>query len=233
MGEEENRNLGGCYIIVAFMSLAVVVTVKLMWPSLIPFDLFQFWTFKGGFNEFFWTSFPLLAWGAVINIIYAYGDEKDEDICNDAEEFLLFGFGISVFAGVVEEICFRWIIFYGQILAFKISNIVLFGITFLMYTYIAGPIANLLTLGYLEPFLFNDSEWAVGAAILGSNRQFRNGHAYQGLFGFVNSWFVGMYLFYIMFNHGLFAAIIAHFLYDMIIFGIHYVDASIERYRFS
>lgn len=231
--ERKEEKKSGCYIVSAALTLVVVVAVKLIWPSVIPFDLFEFWTFKGGFMEVLWVSLPLLVWGAVISIIHAYRDEKNEDIRDNAEEFLLFGFGISVFAGVVEEICFRWIIFYGEILAFKFSNIIFCGIVSWFYMYLVGPIANVLTLGYLKPFLFNGFGWAIGAAIVGSNGKFRDGHAYQGTFGWINSWFGGMYFFYIMFNYGLCAAMLAHFSYDMIVFGIHYIDAAIERHRAS
>lgn len=48
----------------------------------------------------------------------------------------------------------------------------------------------------------------------------RNGHAYQGWFGTINSWFLGLYFFYIMLTHGLLAAIVVHFTYDFIIFTI-------------
>ena len=34
------------------------------------------------------------------------------------------------------------------------------------------------------------------------------GHKYQGLFGLINSWFIGMYFFYLMFTFGLVAAIV-------------------------
>jgi hypothetical protein len=45
----------------------------------------------------------------------------------------------------------------------------------------------------------------------------------------VNSWFLGMVLFYIMFHYGLLSAIIVHFIYDFIIFTIRAIDCLCER----
>jgi hypothetical protein len=57
-----------------------------------------------------------------------------------------------------------------------------------------------------------------GAALLSSNGRFRDGHLYQGTIGWIDAWFCGMILFYIMFKWGLFAAIIVHFFYDFFLF---------------
>lgn len=46
---------------------------------------------------------------------------------------------------------------------------------------------------------------------------FRDQHEYLGWFGWINSWFMGMVFFWLLFNYGLFTAIAAHALYDMII----------------
>lgn len=79
---------------------------------------------------------------------------------------------------------------------------------------IAGPTANFITLGYLKPWLL-DRGWLFSLCILGSTAFFREEHKYQGVLGFANSWFLGMFFFYMMLTHGLFAAICAHFFYNM------------------
>ena len=94
-----------------------------------------------------------------------------------------------------------------------------------------GPVVNFLTLGHLQPYLLGSLGWAVGAAIISSNGKFRDGHAYQGLFGWINAWFCGMFFFYLMFTYGILASIIVHFLYDILIFIVVYLDAVIERAR--
>ncbi len=50
-----------------------------------------------------------------------------------------------------------------------------------------------------------------------ANATFRDGHKYQGLFGFVNSWFCGMVLLYATITYGLWTAVVVHALYDIAI----------------
>ena len=56
--------------------------------------------------------------------------------------------------------------------------------------------------------------------MLYTNAFFRDGHRYQGPIGVLNSWFAGMFLFWIMFTYGLPAAILVHFMYDFLIFSL-------------
>jgi len=116
-------------------------------------------------------------------------------------EVLLGGTIISVIAGVFEEIGFRWLIFFSSIMLFPLVDWLLLGfagvhLVQLLYEYIMCPIANFLTLGYLQEYLLGEHGWVVGAAIVSVNASFRKGHAYLGFVGWMVSWFVGMYLFW-------------------------------------
>jgi hypothetical protein len=91
-----------------------------------------------------------------------------------------------------------------------------------------GPLADWVTLGLLHDYLFHPHSWAVGAGILASNALFRDGHKYQGLLGWVNSWFLGMYFFYVLFSFGLGAAVLIHFAYDMGIFATRALITAIR-----
>lgn len=97
------------------------------------------------------------------------------------------------------------------------------------YTYIAGPLASMVTLGKMSNILFHPSGWAVGSALLSSNGFFRDGHKYLGLFGWINSWFIGMFMFWLLFEYGIVACIVVHFLYDFFIEVVRYMDKVIER----
>lgn len=232
--KQEQKKQGGCYLFAALGALIVVGIVKLFWPEFIPFKAFEFWYFQGRLIDVLILSWPILAWGAAVNIVFSLMGRNDPKLNKNAGCVLALGTGISTFAGVFEEISFRWILFYSAIVGAKVTNFLFFGwagfgISEWLYTNILGPVANFLTLGYLEPHLFGPLGWAVGAAIVTSNAQFRDGHGYQGWFGWVNSWFLGMYFFYVMFTHGLFAAMLVHFLYDMLIFVVRYIDMSVER----
>ncbi|MEK7638811.1 MAG: hypothetical protein AAB388_01485 [Patescibacteria group bacterium] len=207
----------------------VVSFVELLAPNIIPFRLFEFWVIPKLSFEPIIQAWPLFAWGAGLTTIVSILTRNEARLNRDAEQFLSKGFALSLMAGVFEEIIFRWLLFFIAVPWVYVLNIVTFGIYSWLYTSVVGPIANLSTLGLLEHILFNGYGWAVGSAVIVSNGMFRNGHRYQGLLGFVNSWFIGMLLFLIMFQHGLLVAILIHFLYDMFIFLVRYVDAAIER----
>lgn len=222
------------YLYSTIGALIVVVICELIWPEVIPFTFFQFLAFKGTLSQVLTASWPILLWGACVTAFFALTSRNDRHVNRHAELILVEGGVISVMAGVLEEIAFRWWIFYGAIVGVKISNFLFFGflgfgIPAWLYLNLFGPVANLATLGILEPILFNGLGWAVGAAVLSSNGKFRDGHMYKGPIGWINSWFIGMFMFYLMFQYGLLAAVLIHFLYDLFIYCIHYVDAAVER----
>lgn len=232
--ESEKKNQGGCYLSTAFGALVVVLLCEWLWPAFMPFTIFQFWVLKAPIWEVLLASLPIFAWGIGVNIVYSLKSRNDPEINRYAERILPIGCGISLWAGVMEEICFRWLIFMDEIIGYKIINWLIFGwagfgLFEWFFLHIAGPVANFLTLGYLAPILFNGLGWAVGAAVISANGKFRDGHEYQGLFGWINSWFIGMFMFFLMFQYGLIASIVVHFLYDMFIFVVRYLDAAVER----
>jgi len=125
----------------------------------------------------------------------------------------------SVRAGVLEELVFRWLLVLSAPAALTLTNWITFGLVKWIHLHWLLPLANWATLGILEPQLHN-SNWVMAAAILYAAAAFRNGHAYLGPLGYVNSWFIGMVMFYLVFNHGIITAMVAHVAYDAIIFGL-------------
>lgn len=235
VSSREDKEKGqGCYVTTAIAAFFVVVIVEWLWPDVIPFTLFEFWRLDGSISDVLKTSWPLFAWGAGVSFLLAILKRNDREVNRNAEAILGIGCLVSTWAGIAEEIAFRWLIFYDQIIGYKILNWLLFGwagfgLFEWIYLHITGPIANFFTLGYLEPILFDGFGWAIGAALLTSNGKFRDGHIHKGFLGWINSWFVGMFFFYLMFQYGLIASIIVHFLYDMLIIIVVYIDAAIER----
>ena len=82
------------------------------------------------------------------------------------------------------------------------------------------PVADFATAGRLHEVL-TTAPWAVAAAILTSNGRFRNSHTYQGLIGWIWSWYLGMFLFLVLFEHGLVAAIAVHIAYNLATLLLH------------
>lgn len=168
----------------------------------------------GGLRRTFW----LFLWGTLLTVglglvlIYRY-------VPREARPGTVFlrGTWLSLNAGFFEEIIFRWLLLIIAPAVLVVLNFVSFGLIRWLYGTILIPIANTTTLGILEPQL-TDANWLLGAAIISVNGRFRRGHAHHGLFATVNSWFIGMVMFYLLFNFGMWAAIVAHIAYDLCVF---------------
>jgi len=207
-----------------------------IWPKSVPFDFFDLWNMTGTPYEWFGTAWPILLWGTCVTAFFAFTTRNDRETNRNAEGIITKGTLISIMAGVFEEITFRWLFFLLAIVSVKITNFFFFGFLGLgiaewVHMSIVGPFVNWVTLGLLESYIFHASGWAVGAAMIATNVFFRDGHKYQGILGWTNSWFIGMFLFWVMFQYGLLVAILVHFTYDFLIFTVHYLDAVIERAR--
>lgn len=211
----------------------VIGFLEIVWPSLIPFKLFQFWFFKGSLREVITHSWPVLAWAFGNTVYLSLVRKNPKELNRRADELLEFGFYASLKAGITEELLFRWIFFFRSMLILQVLNIVFFG--FLgwgvfewLHTTVLGPVTNFVTLGILESTLLK-TEWVVGFGLIVSNYLFMEGHSYQGLKGWIVSWMMGLFLFHLLFTYGLFAAILIHFLIDFLIFSLVYLDACLEK----
>ncbi|MBX9674351.1 MAG: CPBP family intramembrane metalloprotease [Candidatus Obscuribacterales bacterium] len=227
-------NGGGNWIRSAFWSLVIVLIAQQIAPRLVPFGVFDLWQTSGDYHQWLKTSTYVLLWGGGVTLLFSVFSRNTRAENQAAESDFIKGFFISVWAGVAEEICFRWLIFIGAIPVLAILNWIFFGfaglgLIELLQVHILGPIANWATLGLLERYIDNPANWLIGAALMSSNSMFRNGHRYLGWFGFINSWFIGMFMFYLLFKYGLVACIVVHFVYDLLIFFVRYVDKFIER----
>jgi len=219
-----------------------IVAIAIVWPIFPTFFPYHpisgFWFIHGNFSDWMKTGYYLFVWAVVINLI---------SLCKRTEftfeygpkEIIKAGFIKSLLAGITEEILFRWIIFLGCMVSVYVVNWVLggfygseYGIIQWFNNLIKAPIADYFTLGLLHEQIMNN-KWYVGAALIISNGLFRDGHKYQGWLGFVNSWFGGMFLFFVMFKHGLLAAITLHFIYNAVCYGIHAAEACIWKFFFG
>ena len=228
---EKNRN----YIVSAITSLLWICLIKVVWPTGIPYNHGTFWHTHGtSVLQGVFAGWPVFVWGASISVILATSAHRLSSHGTSAGVLFVVGLLRSAQAGLLEEIAFRWLIFLGAIPSVKIANFLIFGwlgfgIPSWLHLRIAAPIADFFTLHALHGWLFSPHGWAVGAALLSTNAFFRDGHKYLGWLGFVNSWFIGMFLFWIMFHYGLLAAILVHFVYDVIVFSIAAANVAIRN----
>lgn len=234
----------------AFFSLFWLSVIVWIFPWVIePFTVLSLWSPPNGqqlIQPLAWgeAAYPIFVWGTTVTIIASiasiYSNKnwmekyKDQLAVADAESNYLKGILISTWAGVAEEIAFRWIFFLHAMIGIKVFNwlffgFIGFGISEHIYLWIIGPVANFFTFGYMESWLFHPAHWAIGCSLIAANGMFRDGHKYQGFLGYINSWFIGMFLFWCMFKFGLLGAIAIHFFYDFLIYTCVYVVSVCRR----
>jgi len=187
------------------------------WILLNPGDL---WMPNADIAEAFARIWWLFAWGA--GITFAAGllpVIKGLPRQYEPNEILTKGFWISLHAGLIEEILFRWFGFFVAMVVIHFVNVVGYGLVEFFYAWVLLPIANWATRGALEVQLLNRPEWIVGAAIITANGRFRSTHRRNGRFSYISSWFIGMVLFWLVFNYGLLSAILAHIGYNATVFA--------------
>ena len=225
--QEEGRSN---YFVAAFTAFLVILFFNWLFPDVIPFDTFELWRIRQGiWSDWLVASWPIFAWAVGVTVLVSLFTRNTRKQNLMAEQLFAVGTLQSVVAGVWEEISFRWLIFISAVVGIKIVNFLFFGFPEWFELHVVGPVANFLTLGYLSDVLANPESWAVGAAMLSANALFGNDHKYLGFFGYVNSWFIGMFMFWLLFQYGLLACILAHFVYDFLIGVIRYGDRVIER----
>ncbi len=220
-----------------FKSIIMVSLVMYFWPNMVPVRIFEFWKMQGSLLDWLDAGKWILVWGAVVTVAWCIWTHNEPRNNRHAERILGQGIKLSIAGGIGQEILFRWGYLLAGIIGVQVFDWVLGGFFFdkgliqTAYAYVTAPLADLTTLGHLS-WLFTDPQgWMIGAAVLGTNLAYRDGHKYTGKFGVVNNWFVGMAFFYIMFSFGLLAAITVHVLYDLIIIAIVYGDMFLERAR--
>lgn len=235
--EQEQSFLSKWVSKTVFSTLVLIVTCN-FWPEVIPFDIWSFWDTKGSIGEWLSSSWILFVWGFGITLLGKLLHRTPTFLLSRSDPWDVFvsGFWVSVRAGLFEEVTIRWVIFLAAIPLALFGNFIFFdfmgfGVAEWIHLNIAGPVANFTTMEYLQPWLFHETSWSIGAALLVANAFFRSGHAYQGIFGLINSWVLGMYFFWVMFTHGLVPAILIHFLYDFIIFTLVAVHLAYRQSR--
>lgn len=161
---------------------------------------------------------PLFAWAAAF-ALFAIVMATRVEYAPPPPPGTMFGRGmwLSLNAGFFEELLFRCLLFVSMVPILDALNWITFGLIRWLYETLLIPLADLATLGLLADHLTGAPSWILAAALLTVNGRFRNGHSYLGWLGWVNSWYVGMAMFYLTFSHGLVAAMVAHALYDAIL----------------
>lgn len=168
----------------------------------------------------------IFAWAAGVTLIDAMLGGRSPDSEGSRTYQIARGIWTSLNAGFFEEIIYRGLVFLSALVVARFFNVITLGIFSWLYVHWFIAIANFATLHKLQPELLYKSTWLVGAAIIMASVKFRDGHEHLGFIGWVNSWFIGMVMFYLVFNYGLATAIAAHVIYDAIIFTLRGITSD-------
>lgn len=223
--KDQDDDNNGCLLIAIPVSFLVICLIKWVWPDVIPYRMFEFFNWHISIVQLWQLTWPLWIYTGFVLIIQTTSILLEDDkytiryIWPSPIKLFVSGIFISFYAGITEEIFFRWLLFYQQIVAYKIFNYITFGLVAWLYLHISRPFICFVSRGSLSQILLTRPQWFIGGSILTSNGRFQDGHKHLGCFGYVNSWIIGIYLFYILFNSGLIACIIVHVIYDLIVFS--------------
>ncbi|ROO85707.1 hypothetical protein EDD29_3255 [Actinocorallia herbida] len=224
----------GCSLMPFGLGGATVVVLLLEWlaPDVIPFTLTAFWTLPpdetAAFGDAVVSAWPVLLAGLVSSLLRMPGAiairRNMPNLPPNAVVHVLSPGRILV-TSTLEEVFNRWLLFYAAIAGAAFADFLVLGFAGAhpvrwLFEDVLIPVADWATWHQAHDILTGYS-WTVGAALLSSNARFRNGHAYQGWFGWIWSWYFGVALFVITFDHGLPVAIAVHVAYNLVLVAAH------------
>lgn len=233
------------FLLYAIISAMILTLVYYVHPEIMPFTLFSCFSSTTSPLDWLQSAIPLFIWVFLLNTcmqIILLRKKKGDPywFLIDAIQPIPIRYQIgrawmqATTTGVLEEVTFRWLVYGASIplllgLNFFFFGFAGYGIVKLLYVNFFNRIADIATLEFLHPYLFAASGWTTGAAVLSANGLFRNGHSYQGIFGLINSWFTGMFLFWIFFHHGLLACMLIHIIHNLIVYHINIIASIIGK----
>lgn len=225
--------LGGYLLLLLIWSIAFGL-LNLFWGDQVLISFGEIWHRNSDTLGGLLAVWPIFLWGGGVTLVTGLILINTPRNYFPAE-VLTFGMWVSLNAGIFEEIIFRW-------LRFAIAMIMLPFLNFLLLGFLPGfdgilewlcttalvPLTDLVTFGALHEWLYHPAGWVMGAAIISANGKFRAAHFENGWFNWINSWFIGMVMFWLLFNYGLLTAITAHVLYDAVIFAVAAMTTSLR-----
>ncbi|QBD78935.1 hypothetical protein EPA93_24305 [Ktedonosporobacter rubrisoli] len=241
-----------------FLVALSFLPVLIFWRSLVPFNIFGYWFWHGTFPQVLASSWPIFAWGIPAFIImisklgptpiYRIGLDRytgQQLLIVDNEGFArivlpgeepspMLGLGQILWLGIGEEIIYRWMTLPVIIVLLSALNFLLSGLLAWLYLHILGPIIDFVTFGSLHSILFHNGwGWLVGMAVI-----LVSGNALPRVYGRLYAswlvfWPVKLYLFLLMFQYGLFVAMLVHMLFEFLLFLISSFNSGYIQFRVS
>jgi hypothetical protein len=231
--DSKARTVTATYIKQTLATFAVVGVLYL---------LFGWWSDMPGFFELlFRTHMPMINGLGIVWYIFVIGASatalvglasaiRGVDRVRDTKQFFTRGTWLALNAGVFEEIMYRWLRLIGAMAVLNILNIVTFGLTRLVVSYILTPVANWASLGILDRVFTGHFGWLIAGGVLIASLRFKSVHrdpeqgsqskrgSFANILGVLTSWYFNLFMFYLVFTCGLWTAIVAHILYELCVY---------------
>lgn len=228
-GLELSANTVSAGYLVKFLEVGVaVVILNFFWGDRLLIKTSDVMRLEASGLKYVWFIFM---WALLFAIV-----EKPRYYLESKSTLLGRAIWLSMNAGIWEELIYRWLTFFSAMVLLPFFDYLMGGFAFghgiihWLYTAIFLPVANWATFGSLSPQLLA-SNWILGAAVISATSDFCEAHKYLGILGYINSWFLGMVFFWLMFHYGIFTAMLAHALYDLILFGGRALKADEHNFR--
>lgn len=245
--------------VIALLALAgivglLVVLAKSFMAVTVPYEFMQFWDTSGSGFDWLHAARWWFAAGAAGAVLFGYQRMRALErlernplgallggltgaLDRKAVTILKLRLGFGVVGGALGEVFVRWIALFVVLILVQFFNALFFeawlgfGLFHLMQTYILGPVANFVTLGYLHDQLTNPALWPVGFAMFAVCVNTAEKHEYQGFIGQAFAWAFGMFMFYMLFTFGLLACITVHVLWNVMHAFIAFGFATLRQRR--
>jgi hypothetical protein len=252
----DGRKLILLLALAGFAGVLIVLAKSFMAIS-VPYSFTQFWTSNGTIGDWLWTAKWWFLFGTVSTAVMAYVNLRLRQRAREQMRNVAGGLG-GFFSGVMDtvagasykielaklllspvrgflgEVGARWIGFFVVIILVQFFNALLFnawlgfGVFHILQVYLLGPVTNFATLHIMPEYVNNPAIWAVGFAVFAcSIRTNKDNHSYEGLSPIL-AWFFNLFLFYLMFTFGIWASIVVHFVWDVLLGGITFGFAAYE-----
>jgi len=157
MEEIRVSNMLLLWVVINTILFVLVLLLTLVFPRAIPFSLFHFWGYSdvwGGIKA----SWPILAWASGLTFLVVVFTRNSQADNMNAKKLLGKETATSIMAGLFEEICFRWLLFFLFIITAQFFNIILFGLPKFLYVKITAPVINFFTFGKVKWLLFQKKQ---------------------------------------------------------------------------
>lgn len=216
------------YLLLAAIAAVSYWLADLFGGDYMVFRLSDVWLgFKNAGSAVISVFFLFLYAGSSRVLLYAVLKHKRRYRIAEPSTIIWRGTYTNVHAAICEELVYRGFVLMALMPALVLLNYITLGVLQPIFEEVLLPVANWMTLGLLSDWLNHSEGWILGAAILTSNFVFAITHLDLPPRTQIYIWFFGMIMFWTLFQYGLFAAIIVHFLHNMLILGIDAVGNAL------